>query len=368
MQGIESAAKSFTDAIKLMNHPITTPVTSEMRKKEVKVKKMASRKDVDVNQTLFLQPDTAQFCATYLDPFRTKPASLPVTPLLSHQSIRTYVSGKGITNAQGNAWVNVIPGNMAVNDGDVPSVTYTTGSGASDAMAFGLSVGGATAASSNSPYSAADFAYEPQPQLMMRIVALGIRVRYLGTYFNAGGTCYTVEVEAKTPISSVTGWNITNIKQQPGWKEYTFRDASWHSVIRTIQSEADFQYQVNDSEVGWIYANVGAAGSSLTTQDSTNNIAIYMASGVAAQPYEFEVSAHFEIVGQNLPERKVVKNDRHIVENLASVTKAKRFMNTTTLDHAVGKNPTGPGGFVSFLKEAGKSLLPMIPEIIGAFL
>jgi hypothetical protein len=338
--------------------------------RQIKQGKRQEKKTNDfekVKNTLFVQPDTALFCQVYLDPFVTKPASLPVTPLLSHQSIRTYCSGRGITNANGNGWITVQPANMAINDTAVPSVTWTTASTASDDIGFGLTITGASTASSNSPYSFSNFLFQEAPSLQMRIVALGIRVRYVGTVLNAAGTVYTCEIEAKSSLTDMNGWNITTIKAQPCWKEYAFDRNVWHSVTRTIQSDMDYQYQQNAESVGWIYAGIGEASGDLRTLDAPNNLSIYMEAQPAA-PFEWEVSAHFEIIGQNLPERKVIKTDRNIVENLASSQKTRRFMNTTTKDHAVGVAPTSSGGFLGFLKDSAKTLIPMIPEFLAMLL
>lgn len=350
---IKQVVKAVAGQVAPQKYADNAKISTSRQKKTKAMTNAIKRTDKE----LFMQPDTAKFDMVYLDPFLQGPASLPVPPLLSHQNVRCTSSGRGQTNANGNGWVVVRPAELPASDG-VP-ISFSTGLN-SDSISP-LAVGSASAAT-NSPYTYADFKYGEDPTKVYRLVAVGLRARFLGSTFNAAGVCYTCEVESKTNETSLTGFDVTDIKNQPSWKEYTFRDRSWHSITRHIQSQADFRYVTNVDGTGWEYADTVGAG--VLTQDTQFNMGMYFSMG-PSQAFEWEVSCHFEAVGPNLPTRRVVKYDEPKVQTMVSEAKRRRFKDSTTKDHAVGIQPEQSGGFLDFLKSAADVVVPLIPSLLS---
>jgi hypothetical protein len=317
-------------------------------------------------KTLMMTPSTARFAQVYADPFIEDSARLPVFPLVSSQLTRTYASGKGVINANGNAWVMILPAGHIAND-QADAVVYTNLSTAPDTFELpGGSFTGIATASSNSEFTTSQFVLEAgNSNKAFRLVAQGIRVRYLGTTLNAAGTCYTLQMSPKTVADDLIGFGVSDIKTYPGFKEYTFKDTKWHSLTRHITCSEDFFYQgYSNDTTAYCYQQSDNLVSSF---DSQWNMGIYM-TGTAGGAYEFEVVSHFEVVGPNLNRRGIVKADTAGVQKVTSAYSELRHKDTITQDHSVGKPPAASGGWLDVLKRGAEMLLPMIPKVLAMLL
>jgi len=317
-------------------------------------------------KTLQMYPSTAQFASVYADPFLATSARIPAFPLVASQLTRTYSSSKGVLNVNGNGWITVQPANNVTYD--QPAASFSQLSTAADVFQYGGT--GTGFSYTDSEFQASDFnVANNSTNRAFRPVALGIRVRNIGTILSSAGTCYTLQMSPKTMNDDVLNLGVADIKKQPGFKEYTFRDDKWHSVTRHITQVEDLKYQgYSTAHSDFVYLDQDEGATSVDrTFDSQYNLGIYM-TGSPGQAFEFEVVGHYEIIGPNLARRAIVAADTKGVEHVASSFAKRRHQDTMTKDHSVGVPHSSPGGWIDILKRGAEQLLPMIPSILAMIL
>lgn len=311
---------------------------------------------------LKMSVDTIRFASVYSDPFLNTPASLPVLPLLSHQRIIASCSGNGLTNSSGNGWIVACVANGVVNE--QPTCCFSNGPTCPNDMTFsGTDIGqGFT----NSIFASTDFSSSSLQGKQMRPVAYGVQIRYLGTTLNAAGAVYSAEIEPKGTGLAWFGDDVNVLKQNPAYKEQTFRDKRWHSITRHIQSQQDYAYQTFNEAGYWEYAEINGT-TSPGSFDEQFNICQYI-TAQPNQPFEWRIQGHYEVVGERLMTRQVSKSDRKNVEDIVSIYKENRNKDIVTKDHSVGIQPTDTGGWFDLLKKGAQTLLPIVPEVIAMLL
>lgn len=301
----------------------------------------------------------ANFAKIYSDPFNRTLGNLPAMPAYPSQPIRVIASGFGSTNAAGNGWITITPAQMATNN--IASIFYSIPTSLDP-----IATGPLGTATSNSPYVSGDYTLGTVFGKAMRIVALGLRVRYTGTMFNASGLCTCVQLAPSSYANNANGKIATDLRHFPGYKEYTFADNKWHAITRHIISTDDYMYQQYDPTLGR-FDYLATEGTGSGTPDSYASMAIYLSTTLSAgpQPFEWEISAHYEIIGPNLPEAELHESNHRDIERITAAYGKERNKDNTTPDHSVGKPETS---WISVLKKGAETVLPLIPEIISMFL
>lgn len=310
---------------------------------------LASTMTKGYGATLRMYPSTLAFAKVYTDPFVMDSARIPVFPIVSSSLERYYATGKGSTNASGFGWVTVSPLYFSAKDGN--AVRY------SDASS-GDNIGDTPqVAESSSPHSLSDY-WDTTGTYSVRIVSIGIRVRYIGTNLNAAGT--NVRAQMSPLGDSISGQNYASLKQLPGYKESDFRTGAWHATTRHVEGQQDtFFAEYSKDESRWIFPD-----STAHPWDENFRNAIY----IAAEPnqkFEWEVAAHYELLGTNLVRRGVTTPDTTGFEHVTGTMAERRQRDSTTKDHNVGGSWSTLTGF---LKESAKTLVPMIPGLITKLL
>lgn len=313
-------------------------------------KQFSSIMDKGYGKTLSMFPGTAAFAKVYTDPFSTDSARIPVFPIVSSSLERYYATGKGSTNANGNGWITCAPLYCATQDAG--GIEYSN-AGSGDGVSSGF-VGSAT----NSPHPISSF-YTITGNYSVRVVAFGIRVRYLGSTLNAAGSVLAAQM---SPLGdSAGGETYDTTKQLPGFKEYTFRDQKWHSTTRHIEATQDtFFCEYDKDSSRWIFPDSNGAH----PWDENYRMFMYIAAG-PNQPFEWEVVGHYELVGINLPRRGVTQPDSTGMEQVVGTMTERRHRDSTTPDHNGGGTWST---LVNILKEGAKTVIPMIPSILSKIL
>ena len=169
------------------------------------------------------------------------------------------------------------PATAAANDsimGTASASTYalTTMSAAPGATVFGLQ--------SNSSYITSQFS---AAGVKYRLVSSEIRVRYVGTELNRGGNAV---VYCDPNHNNVSGFNQAILLSNPSAGRSDIEMAEWISC--------KYNGVVDPTEENYAFA--------FGTVDSKANnwlMAIAIQSAVAAQPFDYEIYCHFEIIGAN---------------------------------------------------------------------
>jgi hypothetical protein len=316
-------------------------------------------------KTLMLHPSVARFAHVYSNPFVEQSARLPAFPLVNSQLTRVYASGKGVLNSNGNGYIAITPGPLIFND--KTSIAYTSGPTAPDGMSFGPATDISDAAT-NSEFATSDFVLEASnSNKTFRPVAVGIRVRNIGTTLNSAGTCYCLQMNPKTPTDNLLGFVVSDFKTYPGFKEYSFRDSKWHSLTRHITASEDMQYQGWNTDATLVTYSNNDLSTSPASFDNAGNMGIYMSAN-PNQPFEWEVVGHFEVIGPHLNRRSIARANSSGVEMVTNAFSAARHQDTVTPDHSVDTPPEQKGGWIDWIKKTAETVLPMIPSILAMIL
>lgn len=348
--------KYVENAVVMKNKPVKTVTAMATRPK-------ASKGALREAAKVIPQPtiDGAKFAEVYTQPFTDKSVSLPVYPLESHQTMVFKANGTGTTNANGYGYISCNWANFAAST--VPCVAVSNGAGPDNWAVAGA---GVTLVNSNSPYALTDFDLgQTQPEYQMRIVAAGVRTKYIGTTLNQAGICGCIQL-TKSQVADVAGMNFADVKRQPGYKERNF-DRGWCTATRHIQSPADYEYQGYDVGTGfWTYTPLFST--TAVSMDSFYNTGCYIKCEANA-PFEWEAICHIEVIGPKLMTRKSVADNTPFVNSVVQTYKKIREQDNFTPDHEVPKTGAAkPASWLSKIWKYAEPLLPLIPEVIAAIL
>ena len=187
----------------------------------------------------------------------------------------------------------------------------------------------------------------------MRIVALGLRVRYTGTTLNSAGEVFSAQTN---PRITMNGYGIDDFKKQQSWKTKSFAVRDWFGVTRMITSKLDSEFLCLSPGGGsWVTADGG-----LSTNETVNYLSIIM-QGTPGVPFEFEAVCHFEVIGPNLDTQALTNLDTTGTEAVISSLHRERAKDNNTPDHMMSKSGSQKvGGVLNLLKEGAKRLIPVI--------
>lgn len=320
---------------------------------------LSREKEKNISKEEFL------YGTTYGDPFLNVPASIPAKPTMPHQPLITRGRATFVTNSNGIAWAILRPACTAIND--FSCVTYNAPGGSSDVPIFNIN----NIISADSPYSTSDYNIGSIDfAKKFRIVSIGMRMKYTGTMFNASGRVYTFQtypgIQGDYNSDGAIGMTPNILQSLGNFKENTFRDSRWHTVTKHVQQPEDFIWQGYNPESQHFQYILNQAANQVSYDDIyTMGILVFAEPN---QPVELEFQSHLEITGSSLPTRKLIKTNENFVHKVADAYMQRRFKNKTTPDHSVGKSPSAKGGFLEILKEGARAVLPLIPEILTAFL
>jgi hypothetical protein len=351
--------------IKKMAHAVAQAINIESNPVQGKMKSIAEA--LSIPSTVSKTPsvfkevprmarDTLKFARTYGDPFRHEETRLPVSPSYPSEVIRCFQSGTSITNADGVGFITLAPAGGIFNSGYCGGYSGAlSGDAFEDPLATGM-----TPYQLDSTFTQDDFDVSSGPTRAYRIVSAGIRVRSLASVFNAAGIARTIQMLPTIgDLSSISFAEVTNYD----YKEYSFRDSKWHSLTRHAIDPLDDSYLSFSSAIGTsVYTNLSTTYDIKTPDDNQNMGIIFRCE--ASTPWEWEVSIHYEYIGTSLRRQNYVQPDAQGVGVVRSAYSQKRFQDTTTKDHTVDSKT----GFLDVVKNGFKTVLPMLPEIIGMFL
>jgi hypothetical protein len=200
---------------------------------------------------------------------------VPTFPAFPSSKNVVWARGNGSTGSSGYGQICCYPLALAVNDANSVTVSNSAWAGSAIAQSPGAGVDGIT---TNAPYATADIAGDA---VNYRLVATGIRLRYVGTQLEMGGSVYAATTPSHTSLNGATAADflaLDRVEQAPF-------DRSWVAVTWT---------PVKDSETTFITA-YGAG---------TPHLAVLIkAASTTPVAFEFEVFAHIEYIGSNVRQK-----------------------------------------------------------------
>jgi len=199
---------------------------------------------------------------------------IPRMPSVPSRKLCTYTSGLG--NTSGTTSYGGVTAYMTASNGPIPCLAVTgtayTGSGLPSSVDTGV-----TAVGQNSPYADTDFS---ATGVQVRLVSAGLKVRFVGTKLNQGGTCFPF---LEPDLGDVTGYTANNITGFDQYLQGIEFSNNWVSINFAPRHPGDFDYE--------------ASSQPLTGQKPCMGILIQ--SAIPNQPFEYVWTAHWEVIGRN---------------------------------------------------------------------
>lgn len=296
-------------------------------------------------------PAMQSYAGVLMDPFLQTSAAIPHYPILPSYQLNVRVTGRGVCNNTGIGFITCTQMGGIAND--LKEIYVSNGPNAPSLVNTGTDV---DTIGTPSPYSTADFSISSitsSSQFRVRLVALGLRIRYRGTTNNRAGMCRMFHVPYTG--SSILDSSFDDAGKIP-YKEEVFNTA-WHSVTFLPDNDSDFEY-VGRGDGFWDYANCPFNSNQTHYQGAYPQMGIMMSSEPNA-PFEWEYSAHFELVGFRLPNRSTSLDLHTSVKKVVSGVKNLRNKDNTTRPHNVG------GDKNSLVSKIASGLSSILPDNLG---
>lgn len=236
-------------------------------------------------QEIHLSEGAGQYMHALADPINAPPCGLPLGGLSSEKN-KCYIKGSMGTSAAGAGWILFSPGSMVANNSGTAASTYgvvyttTANVGTPSTMAFTATpiASQVIGVDSNSPYAVANFS---QTGVKFRLVSAEIRIRYIGTELNRGGS---VIVFTDPNHNSLIGVNQSALLANQFAGRAAIKDGEWISC--------KYNGLVDSTEE--VYSLAVTTGGCKAVN---NCMGIMVQSAAVSQLFDFEAYATFEIIG-----------------------------------------------------------------------
>lgn len=231
------------------------------------------------NHEVHMSPGAEQYTAGMLSPAMAPPCGMPVGGTPSEKN-KCFARGRLATGTANCGFILVAPGRLLVNDSTATgtmgiAITGATYAGTQLTNVLGT---GVTAVAANSPYPEAFYG---NAALKGRLVAAEVRVRYSGTELNRGGDAVVYCDPNHNSLSGLTDAQLLS------------NAAAGRSFI-AMEEWISCKYNgVVDAGEETFLGTITSA----TVKNANHCMAIMINSAVAGATFDFEVYAHFEVIG-----------------------------------------------------------------------
>lgn len=253
----------------------------------------------------------SHYCHLLCDPFRAVSTGVPSFPTFESQVLRCFVRGTATSSSTSDmGFVTVDPYGFLAND-STSSVRASTSAYTGTTIADVAT--GVVGTSSNSPYNSTQIVND---ELMhYRVVAAGLRVRYIGTKLNAGGRAV-----AWTDLdhTSQIGKNYSDLTANDRCR-VEILDGKWHSTTWNPIDASELEY------VNYL--------------DASRVMSVIFYPAAASQTVEFEVVVHYELIGKTIRGKETRMAD----PNVQSIVSAVQHAN----GHTVGERMHQVGDYLA---------------------
>ncbi len=298
--------------------PATVSATTRVRaqpSKDKRVQKWDAALEKHIEKTvtrhmrkphLHLSRAARKYALALERPWEASEVGIPSLPAFPSAKLTAFAKGTFATQTGGiNAGLGFIaarPRNGMWNDRDCG---FKTGSASTISTITGS---GSTAFSSNSPYAVGAFG-SGATQLTGRVVACGLRVRYISTELNLGGDLLLLESPSHATLSGETGTSMLSLRT---CRREAIRDSrKWHGVV---------YHPTNADELAY----------STDTTDDALELAIWVNApdSTVSISFEYEYWCCFEVIGANASDRYSPSDaDASGVSAVVDITNSGSFWN-----------------------------------------
>jgi len=214
---------------------IPAPQPARKQKQTSMPKQPNPNRGSNQGSTLHVSPCVSKYALALEAPWYVDDVCLPSAPSFPSQKIKAWCKGIFATGTGQVGYVGAAPWNSLTQDGNA-AVFYTTGSYGGTGLA--TSGAGVVGASPNTPYLSADFS---GTNLKARVVASGLRFRYVGTELNKAGKVVVLE---EPTHADMTGFGPNTIYGYANATSYPV-DRNWRSITYTPVRPEEVAYQTN---------------------------------------------------------------------------------------------------------------------------
>jgi hypothetical protein len=229
-----------------------------------------------------IAPATAQWINTLGNPFGNQLSSgVPDFPATLTRKFKCFVKGTADTGTTGFGFVVAEFLNAAASDVVCVRNSLSTYAGTTVDYTTGATVSNSL---SNSDYVAADFGNTPTT-LQYRIVGAGLKVRYTGTELNKGGQLIAF---ADPRHRSVFQRSISSIDGNDTSRRFAM-NREWTTVLYRHVDTDDLDFTATLPTV-----------TPANTDSTFYTVVCFQAPAGVSLSFEWEMHAHFEVVGRNI--------------------------------------------------------------------
>lgn len=258
-------------------------------------------------------------------------ACIPTFPPLKSRRLKVFNSGNFYTGVNADGWLAFAPRRLANNYSgfaDQPPIIYSLQNWAGTGGFQSLDQPNPLPADQgyanlNSDYSTAELNLDPHGVgITSRVVAAGLRVRYVGQELTRGGTIHAIEQPNHDTLSDVS---LAEMSQY----ESHFRTQvarKWVTLVYTPTLANEFNYQAD--------AMTSASNFAITGGQSYDHfMGFYISSASAGAIFEYEAVVLMEVIGSKVRDLKDAETD---IVGLSSVVNSINPMKMANL------NTSGP--------------------------
>lgn len=234
-------------------------------------------------------------------------ACIPTFPPLKSRRLKVFNSGNFYTGINSDGWIAFAPRRLANNYGnfaDQPPVIFSLQNWAGTGGFQTLDVPSPLPndqgyANLNSDYSTNELNLDPHGVgITGRVVAAGIRIRYVGQELTRGGTIHAIEQPNHDSLSNIS---LTEMSQY----ESHFRvqvSRKWVTLVYTPTLANEFNYQADAMASSSNFNVVGG-------QSYDHFLGFYCSSAAPGAIFEYEVVVLQEVVGSKVRDLKDAETD-----------------------------------------------------------
>lgn len=220
-----------------------------------------------------LSPCTAKYVAALADPWADANVApcIPDVPSYPSKKVRIIIRGSGATSSSTAPYTGFVwgcPEKWLAGDGAKAFVTSSTFAGSSFQNS---GTTGVSAVNASTDYTVASL----DATRAYRLVAAGIRVRYIGTLANAGGV---VAGLLEPTHGDLTNKTYSNLRSYQYVREYPFGER-WVALTYSPYATTDSTYLA--------YAS----------RSSNGYMGVMIQSAANSAPFDYEIVAHYEMFG-----------------------------------------------------------------------
>lgn len=283
-----------------------------------------------------------KYAACLANPFTGPMGCVPTFPGLSTRKMRCFCRGYMVTGTMNYGFVAADPLSCVTNDQDTIAFTAATYTGNSIELSHPMvPTVGVAFASTNSDFSFAEF--DDPGGASARVVGFGIRMKYVGTELNLGGSYFSLQ---QPNHQSIQNYNINDFGEYNECKKADVQRGQWITLLYkpSLTSELNLSSANNFPSISFTSGTYSFLNSFY--------MGVLVISALPAQPFMWEIFGVYEISGGLVRGKSPSEVDYHGFSKVTSHTAASDF------DHNGGHKSEGlMARLESSLERTGERLL-----------